>query len=505
MSMAVLTPLARLPDLARPSPSPAMSPRTRRLLHGPILPTLLSMAWPNILVMLAQASTGLIETWWVSRLGTDALAGMALVFPGFMMMQMLSAGAMGGGISSAIARALGGGRPDDASALVLHALIINGLLGLAFSAAFLLLGPQLYRAMGGEGGSLDAALQYSNVVFAGNVLVWLMNALASSIRGTGNMLVPSAAVCIGVVLLIPLSPLLIFGYGPIPAMGIAGGGAAVVLTTALTAAVLAWYILSAPQPGAARADTAAHGAVQRHPARRRVGSVSTFQTTLTVALTTALVGAAAGPDAVAGYGTGARLEYLLIPLVFGLGAPLVALVGTNIGAGQHQRALRAALIGGAVAFCLAEAVGLAAAIWPMAWLGLFDTDPRMLETGAAYLRTVGPAYGFFGLGLCLYFASQGAGRLLWPLLAGLLRMVLAVGGGWLALRLTGSLMWVFAALSLALVVYGIALAARHRLGRLVPQARPRAGAAAGPGGARRGRAAEHRELAEKLASPSVQG
>ncbi len=396
----------------------AMSPRTRRLLHGPILPTLLHMAWPNILVMLAQASTGLIETWWVSHLGTDALAGMALVFPGFMMMQMLSAGAMGGGISSAIARALGAGRRDDASALVLHALIINGLLGLCFSAAFLLLGPQLYRSMGGQAGSLDAALQYSNVVFAGNVLVWLMNALASSIRGTGNMLVPSAAVCIGVVLLIPLSPLLIFGYGPVPAMGIAGAGTAVILTTVLTTAVLARYILSRyslVHLKLAKLRLALFGDILRVGV---VGSINTFQTTLTVALTTALVGAAAGPDAVAGYGTGSRLEFLLIPLVFGLGAPLVALVGTNVGAGQRQRALHAALIGGAVAFCLAEAIGVAAAIWPIAWLSLFDTDPRMLETGAAYLRMVGPAYGFFGLGLCLYFASQGAGRLLWPLLAG---------------------------------------------------------------------------------------
>src|SRR4029077_5148629 len=113
--------------------SAVMSPRTRRLLHGPIVPTLLRMAWPNVLVMMAQASTGLIETWWVSHLGTDALAGMALVFPGFMMMQMLSAGAMGGGISSAIARALGARRRDDANALVLHALLINGLLGLCFS------------------------------------------------------------------------------------------------------------------------------------------------------------------------------------------------------------------------------------------------------------------------------------------------------------------------------------------------------------------------------------
>jgi Na+-driven multidrug efflux pump len=197
--------------------APPMNPRTRRLLHGAIVPTLLALAWPNILVMTAQASTGLIETWWVSRLGTDALAGMALVFPGFMMMQMLSAGAIGGGISSAVARALGGGRRDDANALVLHALLVNLALGVLASAIFLAFGRPIYAAMGGRGASLEAALAYSNVVFAGNVLMWLMNALASVIRGTGNMLVPSLAVCIGIVLLVPLSPLFIFGWGPCPA------------------------------------------------------------------------------------------------------------------------------------------------------------------------------------------------------------------------------------------------------------------------------------------------
>ena len=455
MTATVAMPTLPLPLL---EPSAPMSLRTRRLLHGPILATLLLLAWPNVLVMMAQASTGLIETWWVSRLGTDALTGMALVFPGFMMMSMLSAGAIGGGISSAVARALGGGRREDADALVLHAILVNLVLGVATSALFLVFGRQIYRAMGGEGGSLEAALAYSNVVFAGNLLVWLLNALASVIRGTGNMLVPSAAVCTGVVLLVPLSPLLIFGFGPVPALGIAGGGAAVVLTTALTSAVLAWYLLSgrcvvrlrvAPLRWPLFADILRVGAV---------GAVSTLQTTLTVVLTTALVGAAAGPDAVAGYGTGARLEYLLIPLVFGLGAPMVALVGTNIGAGQQRRALRIALTGGALAFAVTETVGVAAALWPEAWLNLFGSNPRMLATGVAYLHVVGPAYGFFGLGLSLYFASQGAGRLGWPLLAGLVRLVIAAGGGWAVLQATGSLTWAFAALGLALAVYGAMLA-----------------------------------------------
>lgn len=432
-----------------------MNPRTQRLLNGPIVATLLMMAWPNVLVMTAQASTGLIETWWVSRLGTDALAGMALVFPGFMMMQMLSAGAIGGGIASAVARALGAGRQRDADALVVHALLINVGLGVVASVVFLLFGRPLYAAMGGEGASLEAALAYSNVVFAGNVLVWLMNALASVIRGTGNMFVPALTVCLGVLLLVPLSPLLIFGWGPVPALGMAGAGIAVLVATAASVAVLGWYVLAgrcvvrlhrAPLSWPMFADILRVGAA---------GSVSTLQTSLTVVLTTGLVGRFGGPDAVAGYGTAARLEYLLIPLVFGLGAPMVALVGTNIGAGQRDRALRIALTGGAIAFVLSEAVGLAAAVWPRAWLGLFGSDPRMLEAGVEYLRIVGPAYGFFGLGLSLYFASQGAGRLAWPLLGGFFRLVIAVGGGWLFASATGTLGWAYVALALALVVYGV--------------------------------------------------
>jgi len=442
------------PPVAAPGPPVEMTTRTLLLLNGPIVPTLLRLAWPNVLVMVAQASTGLIETFWVSRLGTDALAGMALVFPGVMMMTMLSAGAVGGGISSAVARALGSGRRADADALVLHALLINLALGLLTSALFLVFGRQIYAAMGGRDGSLDAAMAYSNVVFAGNIVLWLMNALASVIRGSGEMLFPSTIVCIGVALLIPLSPLFIFGLGPFPAMGIAGGGVAVVATTALMAVILAWYILSG------------NGVVRLRMARLKpaffadilrvggVGTLSTLQTTLTVALTTGIVGAAAGPGAVAGYGTGSRLEYLLIPLVFGLGAPLVAMVGANIGAGQKERALRIAMMGAALAFVACEAIGLGAALWPSAWLRLFGDDPMMIATGSAYLRFVGPAYGFFGLGLALYFASQGAGRLMWPLLGGFARLVIAVGGGWLAFALTGSLPFVFVMLGVALAAYG---------------------------------------------------
>lgn len=414
--------------------------------------------------MVGQAATGLIETWFVAKLGTDALAGMALVFPTVMLMTMISNGAIGGGISSAIARALGSGRRYDADALVLHAVVINVILGLAFSLVFLVLGRPIYRLMGGSGGELEAALTYSNTVFAGSVFIWLMNGLSSVIRGTGNMIFPAGVTLVGMVFLIPISPLLIFGYGPIPALGIAGGGVALVLFYISGTIATAWYVLSGRCSIRFR-WTRLNG--RSMVSILRVGAFSTIssiQTNVTIAGATALVAGVASVGDVAGFGTGARLEYLLVPLIFGIGAPLVALVGTNIGAGQRERALTIALTGGALAFALTETIGIAAAIWPEQWLRLFSADPTVIETGAAYLRIVGPTYGFFGIGLALYFASQGAGRLFWPLTGGFFRIATALGGGWVALKLSGSLNGLFAAIALALVTYGMTVLIAVRSG-----------------------------------------
>jgi putative MATE family efflux protein len=433
--------------------------RTRLLLEAPIGATLLKLAAPNIVVMVAQAAVGLIETYFVGKLGTDALAGMALVFPVVMLMQMTSAGAMGGGIASAIARALGARRRDDADALVLHSLVIALGFGLAFSAAVLWGGRRLYTQMGGSGASLDAALTYSHWVFAGAVLVWVFNSLAAVIRGTGNMALPAKVTVVGVVGLIPLSPLLIFGWGPVPALGIAGGAIALLLYYLLGSVALAMYLWSDRSLLTPSFDTARlHWPLFRDILRiGLLGSVSTVATNLSIGVATSLAGGF-GPAALAGYGTASRLEYLLVPLVFGLGAPLVAMVGTCMGAGQHARALRATWIGAAMAFTLTEAIGLAAAAFPHAWLSLFGSDRAMQDAGALYLRAVGPFYGFFGLGLVLYFASQGAGRLLWPVLGNVARLAVAALGGWLALRWGGALAQVFWVQGAALVVYGVFIA-----------------------------------------------
>ncbi|MBI1205396.1 MAG: MATE family efflux transporter [Rhodopseudomonas sp.] len=434
-----------------------MDPRTRLLLEAPVTRTILRLALPNVVVMVVQASVGLIETYFVAKLGLDALAGIALVFPMFMLLTMVSAGAMGGGILSAVARALGAGNRERANELVWSAVAITLVLGAATTLLELTFGRRLYALMGGQGGSLTAAVTYSTIVFAGAIPAWLFNSLAAVIRGTGNMYFPATVVTIGAVILIPLSPLLIFGIGPFPHLGIAGGAIAVLLYYVVGTVVFASYIWSGR--GVLK-PSKLPPRLTWPPARDilRVGAISSIvslTTNVAIAVATGLAGLI-GPAAVAGYGTGARLEYLLVPLVFGMGAPVAAMVGTSIGAGKRDRALSVAWTGAIIAFLITEAIGIGAALFPVAWLSLFGHDATMIETGSLYLRIVGPAYGFFGGGLALYFASQGAGRMGWTMSIAVLRVVIAAGGGWLAVTMFGGgELALFAVLAAAQLIYGV--------------------------------------------------
>jgi putative MATE family efflux protein len=463
---------------SRPTPadgigSVPLPARTRLLLEGPVALTLLRLAVPNVAVMLLQATVTTLDGVFVGWLGSEALAGISLVFPLVMLMQTMSAGGMGGGVASAVARALGAGRRADADALVVHALVIAGAMSALFTGLLVIGGPSLYRAMGGSGPALEAALAYSNVVFGGAVAYWLFNTLGSVVRGSGHMGLP-AMVMTGVsVLYLVLAPSLILGSGPFPRLGIAGAGVANVLMFGLGALVLLGFLFS---PRSLVVPNL-HGRGLRRSLFWEIlrvgapGALNTIFTNLTVVLLTGLVGQFGAP-ALAGYGMGARLEYLQIPLVFGMGAALVTMVGTNMGAGRRARAERIAWVGAGLAAGVTGSIGILAALFPRAWLGLFSTDPEVLAAGVRYLRIVGPAYGFFGLGLALYFASQGAGRLLWPLLAGFARLVVAAVGGWAAIHwLGGGLGGLFAAMAVALVVLGLANALAVRLGSWRPPTR----------------------------------
>ena len=446
--------------------APPMAARTRRLLEGPVAPTLLGLAAPNVLVMVLQAVVTTLDAVFVGWLGSAALAGVSLVYPLVMLMQTMSAGGMGGGVSSAVARALGAGRRAEAQALAVHAIVIALVMASLFTTSLLLGGPAVYRAIGGTGDALAAALTYSHVMFGGAVVFWLLNTLGSIVRGTGTMVLPAAVMSGSAVVYLALAPALVMGWGPFPRLGVAGTATANLGAFGLATLVLAVYLCS-PWSAVRLSGRGIRFRRELFWEILRVGapgSLNTILTNLTVVLMTGLVGPF-GTAALAGYGMGARLEYIQIPLVFGMGSALVAMVGTNVGAGQIARAERIAWTGAGLAAGVTASIGVLAAAFPGVWLGLFTTDPQVYAAGATYLRIVGPTYGFFGLGLALYFASQGAGRLAWPLTAGFARLGIAAAGGWLGgYGLGWGLPGIFAAMAIALIVFGTTTAAAVRLG-----------------------------------------
>jgi len=459
-SLAVSVPPSAPAVSAGRAPASPAAARTKLLLEGPIVPTLLRLAAPNILTLLAFAGVITFDGFFLGRIGTNALAGASLAFPWVMIVLQTTNSGMGVGVSSAVARALGAGRRDRADALVFHAFLLALAVAAIFSTVFLLGAPFLFQWMGGRDEMLADALSYANVALGGAVCICVANLLGNAVRGTGNMSFPASVLVGSVAVHIAISPVLIFGLGPLPALGPAGAGWGLVLPFAGGSVVMIWYLRSR-----AIVRLNFRGVIPRWELFADIlkvgvpGLINIAITNLSVVALTGIAGQL-GRDAALGYAMGARLEYILQPVAFGLGTALVALVGTNWGAGQYRRARAIAWTGSATVTAVCGTIGLIVAFQPGLWIGLFSDDADVARLGTLYLRIVGPAYLCFGLGLGLFYVMQGLGRGVAAMSANAVRMVVSAAGGlvavyWLDLGPTG----LFPAVALGFCTYAALMAA----------------------------------------------
>jgi len=430
---------------------------TRTLfLEGPIVPTLFRLAAPNALAFLVQAGVNMTEVWYVGQLGTVSLAAMAFMFPGFMLLQMLAGGSFGGATTSSLARALGAGDTARASGLIWHALAIALAAGVFFAVVFWLLGASTLRALGAEGQILEEAWAYGAIAFSGAALTWASALTTSCIRGTGNMRFPAMIMMVNAVIQVPLSGGLILGWFGLPKLGLPGAAVSNLIVASLTT-VTALYMLSR-KDAPVRLDT--RYMRLQWPLFRditRVGGVAALSpvfTISTISTINALI-VSFGTATVAGYGIGARLEFLLTPMVFGFGMAMNAMIGMNIGNGNLARAERIGFLGGLPAASVTGVLGVTLAVFPELWMHIFTDDPAVAAEGAKYLHISGPVFAFQGLGLALYFASQGAGTVMWPVIAQASRFVVAAAGASLCVYVFNtSVEWVFAVVALGMLVNG---------------------------------------------------
>jgi putative MATE family efflux protein len=399
------------------------------LLTAPIGPMILRLAAPNVVSNIASMTAMMAEAWYIGQLGVEPLAGLALAFPMMMLMMMLSGGSFGGTIAGAVARRLGAGDRAGAEEVALHAVLLVVLLAALSGLVFLLGGRAIYSALGGSGTVLEQALAYSDTLFLGCISIWLSGALSAIVRATGHMTVAARRLVASSILQVIIGGTLVFGLGPFPKLGIAGAAAGIVISSTFSAVMLLHFLLKRSTELRLR-FSGIPLRLEPMAAILRVGAMASINSMSSLVAVIVITGFMArfGVDVLAGFGIGSRLEFLIIPLVFGFGAASTAIVGVHFGAKATERGLRVGWTAAFYSAAVSGSVGAMLALFPDFWANLFTEAETVRAACRAYLQIVGPFYAFLGVGLCLYFASQGAGRLLWPVIAALMRVLVVVIG-----------------------------------------------------------------------------
>ena len=434
-----------------------MENRTQEFLTKPIIPLLIRMSAPNTIAFFIQSLVVLTEVWFISRLGTNSLAAVALAFPLLMITQTMSGGALGGAITSAIARSMGADDIEKAERLIWHSIIISLGGAITFLILFLLFGKQLLFLLGGRGEILQESYAYCSILFFGGILLWLSGSLSAVLRGMGNMRFPATLMVITSSIQVILSGGFILGWFGFPKLGVPGAAVAVLISSALMVTVILFKLRSKSIPASLRKE--------RFQLRKILfdnifevaipASLSPLLVVSTILVLTGLVGRF-GTEALAGYGIGSRVEFLMIPLIFGIGTAMTSIVGANIGALNIDRAEKVGILGGSTAGFVSILIGLTLAAFPEAWIQFFTDDIKAFEVTKKYIQIVGPFYIFQGIGLSLYFASQGANAMKWPTIATIARFIIACAGGgvsvyWLELGIES----IFISSSAAMAIFGL--------------------------------------------------
>jgi putative MATE family efflux protein len=373
-----------------------------------------------------------------------------------MLMLMMAGGAIGGGVTSSIGRAIGKKDVIKAESSAWCSLIICLIMALIYTIIFIFFSRDIFSFMGGSGDALEGAINYAKIFFGFSIFVWLVNILSAIIRGLGDTLTPAKAITVGSLFQILLSAVLTLGFSFIPSFGVMGPAIALIFCHAGMVVYLLFYLFFVQRIITVKVKQISIDIFKDIMKVGGLGLLNSITIALTVAVVTGYVGNY-GVKALAGYGLGARLELMLTPIIFGLGAALTASVSINIGSNKFNRARKIAWTGGLISFILIGLIGTIFSIFPMLWLDNFTSDADVLYFSIKYLNIVAPFYCLFGLGQALYFASQGTGKMIKPIIVGLFRFFSVITIGYISLIFNMTIDYIFFAVSIGLVITGIGM------------------------------------------------
>jgi putative MATE family efflux protein len=425
-----------------------------RLTEGSPGRRILALTGPMSVGMVGMVVFNLVDTWFVGRLGTDALAAMGFTFPVILLQGSISMG-LGIGTSAAVSRAFGRDDHEDARRLTTYSLYLSVLIVILFVVIGLLTIDPLFRAMGADGDRLILVKRYMRIWYLGVPFVVIPMIGNNAIRAAGNTVIPSAIMLTAICVNLILDPLLIFGIGPFPRMGIAGAALATVFARSTTLVVsllvlrFRFGLLAVKVSGGARL----RDSWKRILSIGLPAAATQSVIPLSMGVITRIV-SVHGTSAVAALGVGTRVEMFVLSPIRALAAVLVPFVGQNIGAGRADRVKEGLRFGyrfslslGALSFVVLLVAGRSIG-------GLFDPNPEVVRIAALYMAVASAGYGAHGMQLISANSFSALGRPYHAAALNLARMF----GLYIPLALLGSRLFgpagIFAGASLSAFIAG---------------------------------------------------
>lgn len=382
------------------------------LLEGPILQSLLRLAVPIVLANILQAGYQLVDAFWVGRLGGSAVAAVSVSTPVMFLTLALGTGLAIAG-SVLIAQYFGAGDQRMVEHVAAQTLLMVVLVSLILGTAAFLLTPYFLRTLGVAPDVYAGAKGFMRVSFIGLVFNFSFFVFQSIMRGIGNAVIPVYIVLGTVVLNFALDPLFIYGWGPVPGMGVMGAAIATFITQAV-AAIAGFTILFRGRNGIRlrlrdfRPDWA-H--VRKAFVIGLPASIEQSMRALGLTVMTFLI-TSFGTTTVASYGAGSNLLQVVLIPALGLSMAISTLAGQNIGAGNIARAAQIGRLGATLGFSILTGIGIIFFIFAPDLVGFFvPGDPEVVRGGAVFLRTMCLSWGFLGMQLCLTGVLRASGNM----------------------------------------------------------------------------------------------
>ncbi|MCH2310726.1 MAG: multidrug transporter [SAR202 cluster bacterium] len=381
------------------------------------------LAAPNMLAVIIISIVTFSEAWYVGKVNTVALAGLAIVFPFQTLMGMMGNGGMGNGTASALSRSIGKNDFKRAHSVIWHSALINLFISLVYLIALGIFSRSIFNLFGASEEVTDQAVLYARIFFGLAPFIWLYFWMKSVLRGLGAIQIMARLDIVASVIQLVLSGALTLGWFFLPSLGLVGPAIAAVLCQGFAGVAMLILFVSGKFEISLKIIPLDFDVTKDILKVGGMGVLLAFNIALTIMLTTRFV-ADFGTEAIAGYGVCGRLEQMLIPLAFGVGGVLVVIVGTNFGASQYERARKSARFGALIIALVATLIGVILALFPSLWIDLFIKELGAFAIGSVYLRIVGPVFGLFAGGQTLSFASYGTGSMIIPVFGGVYRVLI---------------------------------------------------------------------------------